>query len=306
MEQLQGPSSVARGGCAVGVDDTPPRDTALDRSIRARYTSAAGALFLIVFAAIGISLAALIRTNVQNSIFTETQRAATDWIASMRPGHIPRPSPTASVDLLQLVDSRHRVVAASPAAAGKPALSTVPPPDGDRIQHLLTRSQNESLILTAIRVSPQEARLVWNGETHIVCAGKALPLILATHQLELATLALSLLCAAFGTWIVWTMVGRTIGAVAAIRAKMADISVSDLSQRVPEPHRDDEVGHLARTANQTLAKLEEAVNRQRNFASVVTHELKTPIAGLQAQLDETLLYPDDVDARETIRRRGYG
>ncbi|MEV1175311.1 HAMP domain-containing sensor histidine kinase [Nonomuraea sp. NPDC049784] len=256
---------------------------------------------MIVFAVIGISLAILVRTNVQDSYFAETQRAATDWIASMRPGHIPPPSPTTSVNLLQLVDSHHRVVAASSAVAGKPPLSTVQPPADNRIQHLITGSQTEHVALAAIRVSPQEARLVWNGEPHVVYAGKELPPILAMHQLELATSAAVLLCAVVGTWMVWTVVGRTLRPVAAIRTKMSDISVSDLSQRVPEPQQDDEIGQLARTANQTLAQLEQAVNHQRNFASIVTHELKTPIAGLQAQLDEGLLYPDDVDARETIR-----
>jgi signal transduction histidine kinase len=43
------------------------------------------------------------------------------------------------------------------------------------------------------------------------------------------------------------------------------------------------------------------VEYQRHFASIVSHELKTPVAALQAQLDEALLYPADVDPRETIR-----
>ncbi|WP_256862696.1 HAMP domain-containing sensor histidine kinase [Microbispora sp. GKU 823] len=43
------------------------------------------------------------------------------------------------------------------------------------------------------------------------------------------------------------------------------------------------------------------VERERQFASTTSHELRTPIAGLRARLEEALLYPDDVDPRDTIQ-----
>ena len=95
--------------------------------------------------------------------------------------------------------------------------------------------------------------------------------------------------------------GRTLRPVAAIRARMSEITASDLSLRVPLPPGEDEIALLARTANQTLARLEEAVKQQRRFASATSHELRTPIAGLRTQLEEAVLYPDDVDPHETIR-----
>jgi signal transduction histidine kinase len=101
--------------------------------------------------------------------------------------------------------------------------------------------------------------------------------------------------------MIWSVVGRTLRPVAAIRARMSEITVSDLSLRVPMPPGEDEFALLARTANQTLARLQEAVEQQRQFASTTSHELRTPIAGLRTQLEEALLYPDDVDPRETIQ-----
>nr|WP_240970866.1 HAMP domain-containing sensor histidine kinase [Microbispora sp. CL1-1] len=44
-----------------------------------------------------------------------------------------------------------------------------------------------------------------------------------------------------------------------------------------------------------------SVERERQFASTTSHELRTPIAGLRAHLEEALLYPDDVDPRDTIQ-----
>ncbi|MBE3011889.1 HAMP domain-containing histidine kinase [Microbispora sp. NEAU-D428] len=101
--------------------------------------------------------------------------------------------------------------------------------------------------------------------------------------------------------MIWTLVDRTLRPMEAIRARMSEISVSDLSLRVPEPACDDEIGQLARTANQTLSRLEKTVEQQRHFASIVSHELKTPVTGLQTQFEEAVLYPDDVDQRKVIQ-----
>jgi signal transduction histidine kinase len=51
----------------------------------------------------------------------------------------------------------------------------------------------------------------------------------------------------------------------------------------------------------TFTRLERAVERQRQLASTTSHELRSPIAGLRVQLEEALLYPDDVDPHDTIR-----
>ncbi|WP_433444627.1 sensor histidine kinase [Nonomuraea sp. CA-141351] len=271
------------------------------RSIQARLTLLAGALSLIVFTVIAVGLDLMIRTAIRDNIFRETQRVATDWIASMKPSRPPVAIPTTAVNLLQLVDSHGRVVTASPALAGKPPLSTVWPPYDDRILHLTECSHGGCVMFTANRVSPQEARFVWGGESHIVYAGRAEPPALASHILEVSTLTAALLASVFTTWMIWSLVGRTLRPVEAIRARMSEISVSELSLRVPEPACDDEIGQLARTANKTLSRLEEAVEQQRHFASIVSHELKTPVTGLQTQLEEAVLYPDDVDQGKVIQ-----
>ncbi|WP_179155321.1 HAMP domain-containing sensor histidine kinase [Microbispora sp. GKU 823] len=258
-------------------------------------------LSLLVFTVIAVGLDLMIRTRIRDHIFRLTQRVAIDWIASMKPGRPPAAVPTTQVNLLQLIDSRGRVVAASPALAGKPPLSAVRPPYDDRILHLTECSHGSCVMLTANRVSPQEARFVWGGESHIVYAGMIEPPALASHILEVGTLTAALLTSIFTTWIVWSLVGRTLRPVEAIRARTAEISVSDLSLRVPEPACDDEIGRLARTVNKTLSRLEEAVEQQRHFASIVSHELKTPVTGLQTQLEEAVLYPDHVDQGEVIQ-----
>jgi two-component system sensor histidine kinase MprB len=66
---------------------------------------------------------------------------------------------------------------------------------------------------------------------------------------------------------------------------------------------DDELARLARTFNATLDALEVSVRAQRNLVADASHELRTPIASLRANLqllhDEALLSPED---REALRR----
>jgi two-component system sensor histidine kinase MprB len=65
----------------------------------------------------------------------------------------------------------------------------------------------------------------------------------------------------------------------------------------------DELSRLARTFNATLDALERSIGAQRNLVADASHELRTPIATIRANLqlmrDERLLPPED---REALRR----
>ncbi|MFG1690341.1 sensor histidine kinase [Nonomuraea sp. NPDC049269] len=92
----------------------------------------------------------------------------------------------------------------------------------------------------------------------------------------------------------WFSVGRTLAPVAAIRAKVADITARDLHQRVPVPRSGDEIAALATTVNGTLDRLETAVETHKRFVADAAHELRSPIATLRARLE--LAEPSDLTA----------
>ncbi|GGL18113.1 hypothetical protein Sme01_55490 [Sphaerisporangium melleum] len=274
----------------------------LPASVRARSTLIISGICLIFLTIIGVGMDFLVMDRIQAHDMRDAQRAAANWIGSIEPGVIPRPKPEGRADFFQLVDARGRVVAASGAAAGRRPLGPQRPPVDNRIQEGATcQAPGRCVLYTVIRIPPFETREIWGGEPHYVFAGAEQPWLLDAHHLELVTAAGILLATGLSAWGCWWAGGRTLRPVAAIRATMAEITVSDLSLRVPEPPGRTEYALLARTANQTLARLEEAVKQQRRFASTTSHELRTPLTALRARLEEAVRYPGDVDPRETVR-----
>lgn len=59
----------------------------------------------------------------------------------------------------------------------------------------------------------------------------------------------------------------------------------DLSRRVPDTGRTDEIGILARALNQTLERLELLFRTQQRLMADVSHELRTPLTAMRGNLD---------------------
>jgi signal transduction histidine kinase len=270
------------------------------RSIQARYTLIATALSLIVLTIIGLGLDLGIRNSARDAILGDTQRSALQWIAAARAGGVPHTVSTpARVTMLQLVDSHGRVVDSSKAASDAP-LSTVRPAVNDRIENVtLCRSEGRCAIVTAIRFSLYDRP--GSGDPHFAYAGVKAPAILRTHALELFIAVGVLALTALAAGATWGLVGRSLRPVEAIRTQIAKLSGNDLSVRLPQPSGQIEIALLADTANKALDRLESALQRQRQFASDASHELRTPIASLRVQLEEALLYPGAVDQQDVLR-----
>ena len=99
-----------------------------------------------------------------------------------------------------------------------------------------------------------------------------------------------LLVLACGT--VWLVVGRALRPVEQIRGAVTAITSAGLSLRVPEPGTDDEIGRLASTMNDMLARLEDSAVRQRRFVADASHELRSPLTAIRTGLEVGLSHPD--------------
>jgi signal transduction histidine kinase len=100
----------------------------------------------------------------------------------------------------------------------------------------------------------------------------------------------------------WLLIGRTLDPVEAIRRQVTEISATELSRRVPEPGTGDEIQRLAETMNAMLGRLEGAVARQKAFVSDAAHELRSPLAAIQTELEVAAAHLDNGDWPAVIDR----
>ncbi len=85
-----------------------------------------------------------------------------------------------------------------------------------------------------------------------------------------------------------------------ITRRADDISATNLSLRIPEVKSKDEVGHLTRTLNQMIERLENSFNQIKKFTSDVSHELRTPLTILQGELEIALRKQKSPDEYEMV------
>ena len=99
----------------------------------------------------------------------------------------------------------------------------------------------------------------------------------------------------------WLVVGRALRPVEAIRTEVEGITAHGLDRRVPEPSVNDEIGRLARTMNSMLARLEASTTRERRFVADASHELRSPLTAIRAQLEVDLAHVGGADWQATER-----
>jgi heavy metal sensor kinase len=108
------------------------------------------------------------------------------------------------------------------------------------------------------------------------------------------TIPLALLVAALGGYL---LARKSLAPVAAMSAQARAVGASNLGERIAVTNPRDELGQLALTLNALLARLEESFTSQRRFMADASHELRSPVAILQGELEVTLAR-EDRDARE--------
>ncbi len=87
------------------------------------------------------------------------------------------------------------------------------------------------------------------------------------------------------------LAGRSIAPIAQITAATNRITRHDLSERVALPPRPDELHTLASAINGLLHRIEQAVEREKQFTADASHELRTPLAVLKGTLEVLVRKP---------------
>ena len=141
------------------------------------------------------------------------------------------------------------------------------------------------------------------GARYIVVAGSSLERtddeLEQLRHILLYVVPLALALAAIGGWF---LAHRSLSPVAAMAERAQRISAEDFSARLPVANPRDELGRLATTFNELLARLEASLVQQRQFMADASHELRTPVTTTRTAATVALQRPhrDEQDYRDSL------
>ncbi|MDQ1497995.1 MAG: two-component system, OmpR family, sensor kinase [Actinomycetota bacterium] len=83
----------------------------------------------------------------------------------------------------------------------------------------------------------------------------------------------------------WLLAGAALRPVERMRREVADISAHDPAATIDVPATGDEIAALGSTMNELLGRLQRALRQERRLVADAGHELRTPLAILQMELE---------------------
>lgn len=125
-----------------------------------------------------------------------------------------------------------------------------------------------------IAMSSEDAKLVLRNLNHVLWISYPIILVL-------------LFC--FARFVA----GRSIKPITSITQTASVITKENLNTRINLPHNKDELYVLSKTINDLLDRIENAIQREKQFTSDASHELRTPLTVIKGTLEVLIRKPRD-------------
>jgi len=196
---------------------------------------------------------------------------------------VPLPAPAAGTTFAQVVDSADTVLAATSSVS-----RVVPVLPLGQISHV-----SRTFTTTASTLGPSPLRLRVQATTLRgvpvtvivgVPFGDESSMLSALRHLLFVVLPLVILAAAAATWLAVASALRPVDELRAA-ADAVDVGVGAAPPSLAMPSGGHELRRLGDTLNRMLARLHSAGEQQRTFIADAAHELRSPVASLQTQLE---------------------
>src|SRR5215471_3135414 len=255
------------------------------------------ALALIIFSAgVYLLLARTLYRRMDESLRASSESIAISLVRERAEGETETEAAHSAVDELHLLnqamavfDAEGRLLAEKPAPgndhARLPPLDSIP--DDDLRLYAEPGDDGRGQRVAARRVKIGDA-----GSTYLIVVSQ--PLETVTEELEmvgsvfLIAVPLALLLAGLGGFF---LARKSLAPVVAMSEQARQIGAENLERRLPVANPRDELGQLANTFNELLARLDASFDLQRQFMADASHELRTPLSVMRTTAQVILERP---------------
>jgi two-component system OmpR family sensor kinase len=282
-------------------------------SVRARltawYVSLLAAILVAVIVLIYVLLARALYDRIDDGLAAIVQVAITSLTNDLNEGQDTADAARSTATelasrqtMLAIYDGGGRLLAE--AGREDDIMIPLPPPadipaDDDLLQTIVEaddRDDRHRLALRRATIPPFDVEYVIVAGTSLEPTDEELE---SLRAILVYVVPLSLVVAGIGGWF---LAARSLSPVVGMADRARKIGVENISERLPVANPRDELGLLAATFNDLLARLEASLVLQRQFMADASHELRTPVTTARTAASVALQQPsrDEADYRETL------
>lgn len=233
----------------------------------------------------GLLLYAAMTTSLNRGVTLQARTTAVAVASLVDEGRLSDPIPVSSALVVQVIDDRQRVTAASSSADRLTPL--VSPAEGRRLLAggALTVPANRAALAGRLTVVGQAAGPA-GARVLVVAAVPTADLDESRAQLRRLLLVFFPVVALVLALVAWRVIGAALAPVERLRETAERIgATSPDDERLPVPPTNDEISALATTLNGMLDRLAALRQNQRAFVADAAHELRSPLAAMRTQME---------------------